>query len=80
MQMRHTFANTLEADDKTRSDIMGHTNTTTTQTHYIKTNARKQLTALNKLQFTQVSRKMRKSAKMKKARNTKETNGRSERI
>ena len=47
--LRHTFANLCEADDKTRSDIMGHTNTKTTQHHYLKTNMAKQGEALNNL-------------------------------
>lgn len=45
--LRHTFANLFEGEDKTRSDIMGHTDTTTTEWHYLKANKTKQQAALD---------------------------------
>lgn len=36
--LRHTFANRVVTDEKTRADLMGHTSVKTTRHHYIKTN------------------------------------------
>lgn len=50
--LRHTFFNDMDsagADEKTYSDIGGHTNIKTTRHHYLKTNMHKQKEALDRL-------------------------------
>lgn len=60
--LRHTFANLCEADDKTRSDIMGHTDTETTQWHYLKANKQKQQAAMDQVgELFQTTQKLRNS-------------------
>lgn len=61
--LRHTFANLCDTDDKTRSDIMGHTDTKTTDWHYLKSNKDKQQKAMDgvgKL-FEKTTQKLRRS-------------------
>jgi integrase len=64
--LRHTAIDELDdlnADDKTMSDIAGHTNTKTTRLHYIKTKIEKQRVILNK---ASKQRKFSAKAKMRK--------------
>lgn len=61
--LRHTFANLCDADEKTRSDIMGHTDTKTTEWHYLKANKTKHQEAMDKVgELFNPAKKLRKNS------------------
>lgn len=47
--LRHTFANLCDGDAATRTQIMGHTSTETTEWHYLKVNKDKHLNSLGQV-------------------------------